>query len=180
MAVNKPCWHCKHSGFDTGTERLYCVHPKVVDEDPNGGKPFLAYCRQARSMFERFLLRGEAANPAELEILGREPGTHKAYVHINDTLRAILLAWSKIGEGVSVFNVGTEDTITVRDVADAVCGAMGLRDVAYRWSGGIDGGGWKGDVRRMALRVDRLRDLGWRPRYASAEAVALAAKELAR
>ena len=51
MAVNKPCWHCKHSGFDTGTERLYCVHPKVVDEDPNGGKPFLAYCRQARSMF---------------------------------------------------------------------------------------------------------------------------------
>jgi len=120
------------------------------------------------------------ANPAELEILGRDPGTHKAYVHINDTLRAILLAWSKVGEGVSVFNVGTEDTIMVRDVADAVCEAMGLRDVAYRWSGGIDGGGWKGDVRRMALRVDRLRALGWRPRYASAEAVALAAKELAR
>jgi len=101
-------------------------------------------------------------------------------VHINDTLRAILLAWSKIGEGVSAFNVGTEDTITVREVADAVCGAMELRDVAYRWSGGIDGGGWKGDVRRMGLSVDRLRALGWRARYGSAEAVALAARELAR
>jgi len=120
------------------------------------------------------------ANPGELEILGREPGTHKSYVHINDTLRAILLAWSKIGEGVSAFNVGTEDTITVREVADAVCGAMELRDVAYRWSGGIDGGGWKGDVRRMGLSVDRLRALGWRARYGSAEAVALAARELAR
>jgi UDP-glucose 4-epimerase len=120
------------------------------------------------------------ASPGELEILGREPGTHKSYVHINDTLRAILLAWSRVGEGVSVFNVGTDDAISVRDVADAVCGAMGLRDVSYRWTGGVDGGGWRGDVRRMTLRVDRLKALGWQARYGSAEAVALAAREIAR
>jgi UDP-glucose 4-epimerase len=120
------------------------------------------------------------ASPGELEILGREPGTHKSYVHINDTLRAILLAWSRVGEGVSVFNVGTDDAISVRNVADAVCGAMGLRDVSYRWTGGVDGGGWRGDVRRMTLRVDRLKALGWQARYGSAEAVALAAREIAR
>lgn len=120
------------------------------------------------------------ANPAELEVLGREPGTVKSYIHINDALRAITLAWSKVEEGVVVLNVGSEDAITVNEVADTVCGAMGLRGVTYRWTGGIDGGGWRGDVRRMGLLVDRLRTLGWKARYGSAEAVALAAKELAR
>ena len=120
------------------------------------------------------------ANPGELEILGREPGTLKSYVHINDALRAILLAWSAGGKGVSLFNVGTDDAISVRDVADAVCGALELHDVNYRWTGGVDGGGWRGDVRRMGLSVERLKMLGWRARYGSAEAVALAARELAR
>lgn len=120
------------------------------------------------------------ANPHELEILGREPGTSKSYVHVNDTLRGLIVAWSKVEEGVSVFNLGGEDAITVKEVADAICVAMGLQGVSYRWSGGVDGGGWKGDVRRMSLSVDRLKALGWRARYGSAEAVALAAKELAR
>jgi UDP-glucose 4-epimerase len=120
------------------------------------------------------------ANPNELEILGREPGTHKSYVHINDTLRAMILAWSKVDAGVSEFNVGADDAITVKEVADAVCTAMGFQGVPYRWIGGADGGGWTGDVRRMRLSVERLKALGWRARYGSAEAVALAAKELAR
>lgn len=114
-----------------------------------------------------------------LEILGRDPGTRKSYVHVDDTIEAMLHAWSCVDRGVETFNVGSEDAITVRELADEVCRAMDLGDVEYRWTGGVDGGGWKGDVKTMALAVDRLKARGWRPRHYSAESVFLAAKALA-
>jgi len=119
------------------------------------------------------------ANPSELEVLGREPGTRKSYVHIDDAIDAMLLTWSALDWGVETVNVGSEDAITVREVADEVCRAMGLRGVRYRWTGGVGGGGWKGDVRTMALALDRLTAGGWRPRHRSADAVRLSASALA-
>ena len=119
------------------------------------------------------------ANPVELEILGQDPGTRKSYVHIDDAIDAILRSWDLAGRGVETFNVGSEDAITVREVADLVVRATGLSNVRYRWTGGVDGGGWKGDVRTMALAVDKLKARGWRPRYGSADAVFMAAKALA-
>lgn len=126
------------------------------------------------------LVRKLGTNPRELEILGREPGTRKSYVHVDDTIGAMLHAWSVVDAGVETFNVGSEDAITVRELADEVCTALGLAGVAYRWTGGVDGGGWKGDVKTMALAVDRLKARGWRPRHGSAESVRLAAKELSK
>lgn len=124
------------------------------------------------------LVRKIRENPREIELLGREPGTRKSYVHIDDVLEAMLRTWDRVAAPVSTFNVGSEDAITVKEVADAVCRGVGAAGVRYRWSGGVGGGGWKGDVRTMALAIDRLKALGWRPRDRSAEAVARAAKEL--
>ena len=46
-------------------------------------------------------------------------------------------------------------------------------------TGGVDGGrGWKGDVKMMHLDVSKLKLLGWKPKYSSAEAVRLTAKSL--
>jgi UDP-glucose 4-epimerase len=119
------------------------------------------------------------ASPSDLEILGADPGTRKSYVHIDDIVEGMLRSWSVVDRGVETFNLGSEDAITVREVADAVCGAIGLAGVRYRWTGGVDGGGWKGDVRTMALAVDKLRARGWRPRHGSAGSISLAAKALA-
>ncbi len=126
------------------------------------------------------LVRKLRANPRELEILGREPGTWKSYIHIDDTIEAILHAWSAVDEGVEAFNVGSEDAISVREIADRVCEGMGLSGVTYRWTGGVDGGGWKGDVRKMALAVDKLKACGWKPRRGSGDAISRAAAEIAR
>ena len=125
------------------------------------------------------LVRKLKASPAELEILGRDPGTRKSYVHVDDVLAAMLHPDADAPHGVETFNVGSEDAITVREVADAVCRAMGLAGVAYRWTGGVAGGGWTGDVRTMALAVEKLKARGWRPRHGSAESVSLAAAALA-
>ncbi len=50
---------------------------------------------------------------------------------------------------------------------------------SYHFTGGIDGGrGWKGDVKAMRLSIDLLKKMGWRPRYASREAIKLTAQEI--
>lgn len=111
-------------------------------------------------------------NASRLEILGSDPGTAKSYVHIEDTVAGIAAGVRAAKSPVSVFNLGSEDAITVRSLADAVCEEMGLADVEYRWTGGAGGGrGWAGDVRVMQLAIDRLRATGWSPRRTSGQAV---------
>jgi len=117
-------------------------------------------------------------DPKRLEILGSDPGTAKSYVHVDDVV-AGMLAGQRGGSGpFSVYNVGSEDAITVRALADAICAELGFRGVEYAWTGGAGGGrGWAGDVRAMRLALDRLERTGWRPRKTSAEAVRLAARD---
>lgn len=110
-------------------------------------------------------------DPRRLEILGAEPGTFKSYVHVDDAVDATLLAWRACREEIGIYNVGSLDAISVKEIADMACGEMGLSKVAYRWTGGVRGGGWTGDVRRMQLSVERLLRLGWSPRMNSAQAL---------
>jgi UDP-glucose 4-epimerase len=84
-------------------------------------------------------------------------------------------------ERVSVYNVGSQDQIEVRDIAKAVVEAMDMQSTKLEFTGGVDNGrGWKGDVKNMLLDVSKILGLGWEPRYGSVEAVRLTAKELAR
>ncbi|MDX1534697.1 MAG: GDP-mannose 4,6-dehydratase, partial [Thermoplasmata archaeon] len=119
------------------------------------------------------------ADPAELEILGRRPGTKKSYIYVEDAIAGMLAGWEARQGGYEVYNVGTEDQINVEELADAVCEALGLQGVRYRWTGGVEEGrGWRGDVRDMWLDVSRLKAVGWRPRRTSRESVSAAAEDL--
>ncbi len=120
-------------------------------------------------------------NPRELEILGRDPGTKKSYCYVDDCISGLLAGWSAAPGSYEVFNIGSEDQITVREVANIVCSALDLRGVRYRWTGGVDDGrGWKGDVRNMWLDITRLKATGWQPQYRSVDAVQLAVRDLTR
>lgn len=125
------------------------------------------------------LIRKLMKNPRELEIIGREPGTRKSYIHIDDLMDGMLSGLQKTNERVDIFNLGTEQTTTVKEIAEIVVDVMGLHGVRFKWTGGVDDGrGWKEDVRHMMLSIDRLKSLGWRPRLSSSEAVRKAAMEL--
>jgi len=117
-------------------------------------------------------------NPKHLEILGKFPGTSKSYIHVSDIVSGMMSAWRASGESVEIFNIGSEDVLSVEKIADIVCEEMELRDVEYGWEGGINGGrGWAGDVKHMMLSIEKLMATGWRPKYNSAESIRLAVKE---
>jgi UDP-glucose 4-epimerase len=116
-------------------------------------------------------------NPRRLEILGREPGTSKSYVYIDDAVRGVLAGTDRASGPQSVFNVGSDDSVTVKEIAEAAVREMGLVGVAFHWTGGVAGGGWKGDVRRMVLDTTKLKATGWRAKMTSAEAVAQAVRD---
>jgi len=115
-------------------------------------------------------------NPRELEILGDGTQT-KSYLYVEDCIKALLLDSERLGRRVEVFNLGSEDWTDAKTIAEIVVEEMGLRDVAFRFTGGVNGGrGWKGDVKYMLLAVDKLKSLGWKPERNSAQAVRATAR----
>ncbi len=117
-------------------------------------------------------------DPNRLEIIGSDPGTSKSYIHIGDALTGYRAGLEAARGPFTVYNLGSEDTISVRALADVICGELGLSGVEYAWTGGSGAGrGWVGDVRAMGLSVERLKATGWRPTMTSAQAVARAARE---
>ena len=114
--------------------------------------------------FIRRLLR----EPAQLEILG-DGQQSKSYIHVEDVVDALLLLHDRGWNGFDVFNVATEDYVTVRQIADLVAGRLGLSDVSYTFTGGRRG--WKGDVPVVRFDTTKLRGLGWSNRRTSVEAL---------
>lgn len=117
-----------------------------------------------------FLLR-LAKDPARLKIFG--DGTQsKPYIYIKDVLAAFALMEEKQTKGYDVFNVGTPDFLTVREIADIVCERMKLSGVKYEFTGGSRG--WKADVPVYRLDTTKIRARGWNNQLNSREAVTTA------
>jgi UDP-glucose 4-epimerase len=120
-------------------------------------------------------------NAKELEILG-DGSQSKSYLHIKDFVDAVFLALRSFlddGKVVEVYNVGSFDQVDVKRIAEIVSEEMGLQNVEFKLTGGVDGGrGWRGDVKTMLLSADKLLNLGWKPSLNSEEAVRLSCREL--
>ncbi len=120
------------------------------------------------------------ANPHRLEILG--DGTQrKSYLHVSDTVEAMLYLFKeflKEDKIYDAYNIGSEDWITVTEIAEIVSREMGLNPEFY-FTGGVDGGrGWKGDVKIMLLNIEKAKAKGWKPKMNSKEAVEKTVREL--
>ena len=82
----------------------------------------------------------------------------------------------KSKEKVNIFNIGSEDTISATEIGKAVTEEMGLSDVEFIYTGGSRG--WKGDVPRMRLGIEKMKNLGWKPGYTSERSVRETARAL--
>lgn len=128
-------------------------------------------------------IRKLKADPKQLQILG--DGTQKkSYLHVEDCIDAVLHATKCFLEEqkkAEVYNVGSADQIEVGRIAEIVAEEMGLENVKFMFTGGVDGGrGWFGDVKYMHLCINKLLTTGWKPKYNSEQAVRLATKEALR
>ena len=78
---------------------------------------------------------------------------------------------------MNIFNIGTNDTIRVKRIAETVCEEMRVSPKPeFKFTGGKRG--WKGDVPTMLLDASKLNKIGWRQRYNSEEAVRKAIQDL--
>jgi UDP-glucose 4-epimerase len=122
------------------------------------------------------------ANPRELTILG-DGKQEKSYLYITDCVEAIMHlteTFSKTARTIDVFNIGSDDKVTVTQIAKTVATTMNAPHIKFKFTGGVDGGrGWKGDVKTMQLSIDKLLKTGWKLTYTSGQAVKQAAKTLA-
>ncbi len=110
-------------------------------------------------------------NPRELEILG-DGRQNKSYFLVENCVDAMIHTAQLQKDRVEIYNVGSADMITVTELADIVVSELGLKNVTFKYTGGVDGGrGWKGDVKTMQLSVEKLAASGYKLRYDSRGAV---------
>jgi len=114
-------------------------------------------------------------NPQELEILG-DGKQEKNFFMVEDCINGMLTVFNKQEKDCDVFNLGTDTFTTVTNVADIVCEEMELKNVKYKYSGGSRGG--RGDAPYVHFNIDKVKQLGWSPKYTSDGAVRVAAGRL--
>jgi UDP-glucose 4-epimerase len=122
-------------------------------------------------------IRRLKTDPTRLRILG-DGSQKKSYIHVEDVLAATRLVDERAGSNYDVFNVATDDYITVAEIADLAVKISGLspKDVKYEFTGGDRG--WKGDVPIVRFDCSKIKALGWKARRTSAEAVTDAMKAI--
>jgi UDP-glucose 4-epimerase len=116
-------------------------------------------------------------NPSELNILG-DGNQRKSYLHVDDGIRAILLATEKSNERTNIFNLGNKEWISVIDLTNLVCSTLGLDNVKYIFSGGVRG--WKGDTPFVHLDIGKISKLGWTPNFSVRETIVETIKYLSQ
>ena len=109
-------------------------------------------------------------NPTELEILG-DGKQVRSYIYVDDAVEATITAWRRTETSYEAYNIASEDWITVDEVTDEVIKAMGLSNVKKIYKPVLHGVGWPGDVKRIALKIGKIRRLGFKPAMNSREAV---------
>lgn len=104
-----------------------------------------------------------------LDILGNGLQS-KSYVHIHDIVSAVLLANNTLSSPYEVYNVATDDCISVKEIAQLTVECMGIKTpVSFYFTGGDRG--WKGDVPHVRLNTDKIRALGWECQHNSRDAI---------
>lgn len=109
-------------------------------------------------------------NPTRLRILG--DGTQsKSYVHVEDVLEAMSVSATHCDKQFDVFNVATDDYITVKEIAEIAVTETGCDPsrVSYDFTGGDRG--WKGDVPVVRFNAEKIKSFGWQAKRTSKEAM---------
>jgi UDP-glucose 4-epimerase len=116
-------------------------------------------------------------DPTRLSVLGDGAQT-KSYLYVQDCISAMLRAAEHHADepGAQVYNLGTEETITVDQSAGVITGCLGVTPTIEHTGGQR---GWVGDSPFIRLDTTKIRSLGWQPQVGIREAIARTVRWLA-
>ena len=115
------------------------------------------------------------ADPSRLEVLGNGL-QEKSYMEVGDCVDAILHVIENTDANINLYNLGSDDTCSVRNIAAIVVRETGCDGASIEYTGGDRG--WAGDIPKAMLAINRLKELGFKVNYDSEEAVAYTARVL--
>jgi UDP-glucose 4-epimerase len=111
-------------------------------------------------------LRSLRSDPTKLSILG--DGTQrKSYLEVGDCIAAMISVLEQHSR-VEVYNLGVDDSCTVKESAGWICERMGVQP-QFEFTGGPRG--WIGDNPHIHLDTAKIRSTGWTSTYSIREAV---------
>lgn len=99
----------------------------------------------------------------------------KSYLHVEDCIDAMLLAFEASSNKVNLFNLGVNDYCEVNDSIGWICSELGLNP-KIKYSGGDRG--WIGDNPFIYLDTEKITKLGWTPKYSIKDGIVSTVKFL--
>ncbi len=108
------------------------------------------------------------AEPNHVEVLG-DGGQRKSYLYVQDCIDGMLVAVEKAQRAVNVFNLGTDESVTIAESLALICQRLRV-DPRRSYTGGTRG--WVGDSPLILLDAGRIRALGWTPELTIREGIA--------
>jgi len=114
----------------------------------------------------------------KLEILGNGKQA-KSFIHISDAINGIFHIINNTKGKIEIFNIGSEDSIEIMNVAKIVCKNMNLENIMIHTKEKEENGiGWKGDIKKAHLDIKKLKSLGWNVHLSSIESADLTSQEI--
>jgi UDP-glucose 4-epimerase len=108
-------------------------------------------------------------DPYHLEVLGNGKQSRQ-YIHVQDLVSGILYGYANSSEKVNIFNLSTEELVTIDQLTDIVVEALGLEHVRRTYTSDQPRG-YIGDNPNVHLSTDRMKALGWSPKRTAREAI---------
>ncbi len=103
----------------------------------------------------------------KLHLLG-DGNQRKSYLHVYDCISAIFTVIEKAKDNINIFNLGVDDTCTVKQSANWIADYLSINP-SLTFEGGDRG--WVGDNPYIHLSVEKLKSLGWVNQYSIEESV---------
>ena len=133
----------------------------ITGNEPNKTEGFISKFLFTKSFNLKLLILGN----------GKQ---NKSYLHVEDLINAFLKVIKKQKKKYDIFNVSTDDLITVNEIANIIFKVTNLKTKKKYTGGNV---GWKGDVSYIKLSNKKLKRFGWEYKYKTSLAVEKTIKE---
>ena len=108
-----------------------------------------------------------AKNSQEIELLS-DGSPKKSSLYVKDGVSAIFTILEKANAQVNIFNIGHTEVLTIDKIVDIILDELKVKP-KKKYLGGERG--WKGDNNFVLLSAEKLKKLGWEPKYSIVDGI---------